>query len=198
MCGYIVIQTGDLTLKRICKNSKNGFTLVELLVVLVIMAVLAAAIIPSVMGFIDKAKENDAITEAESVKLAATAGLVEWYGTEPKPTDAIDLRHQLQTIMKPLMKSQCGMTREDYDCNGNNTFTTLTSTNNVNWGNITDKSRGTNRAIIYTSADRRRILGIFYIDKDGKYAVRIIMEPWNSLNKAPEVQTAGVFVEKLS
>lgn len=38
-------------------NKKRGFTLVELIVVLVILAVLAALLIPSPTGYIDKARK---------------------------------------------------------------------------------------------------------------------------------------------
>lgn len=62
------------------KKSKKGFTLVELLVVLVILAILAAAIIPSMMGFIDKAKEESAAAECRNVILAADIVLNELYG----------------------------------------------------------------------------------------------------------------------
>ena len=62
------------------KKSKKGFTLVELLVVLVILAILAAAIIPSMMGFIDKAKEESAAAECRNVILAADVVMNELYG----------------------------------------------------------------------------------------------------------------------
>lgn len=62
------------------KKSKKGFTLVELLVVLVILAILAAAIIPSMMGFIDKAKEESAAAECRNVILAADIVMNEMYG----------------------------------------------------------------------------------------------------------------------
>ena len=40
------------------KPGKNkGFTLVELIVVLVILALLAALLVPALLGYIDKAKE---------------------------------------------------------------------------------------------------------------------------------------------
>ncbi len=62
------------------KKNKKGFTLVELLVVLVILAILAAAIIPSMMGFIDKAKEESHAAECRNVLLGAEVVLNEMYG----------------------------------------------------------------------------------------------------------------------
>lgn len=52
-------------------RDKHGFTLVELIVVLVIIAVLAAMLIPSLTGYIDKANEDKAISEARMVVIAA-------------------------------------------------------------------------------------------------------------------------------
>ena len=44
---------------RFCdSNQKEGFTLVELIVVLVILAVLSALLVPSLTGYIDKAVES--------------------------------------------------------------------------------------------------------------------------------------------
>ena len=61
-------------------NNKKGFTLVELIVVLTILAILAALIIPSLVGYIDKAKQKSIISEARGVWTAAQAGASEYYG----------------------------------------------------------------------------------------------------------------------
>ena len=45
------------------KNYRKGFTLVELIVVLVILAILAAIAVPVTLGFIDKAREKEVVTE---------------------------------------------------------------------------------------------------------------------------------------
>ena len=55
-------------LKKLQKKSKKkGFTLVEIIVVLVILAILAAIAVPSVIGYVDEAKESRYIQEARSI-----------------------------------------------------------------------------------------------------------------------------------
>ncbi len=51
------------------KSNKKGFTLVEIIVVLVILAILAAIAIPSVMGYVNDAKNAKYIQEARSIYL---------------------------------------------------------------------------------------------------------------------------------
>lgn len=46
------------------KRNSSGYTLVELITVLVILAVTAAMVIPSFAGFIEKVKEEQYILEA--------------------------------------------------------------------------------------------------------------------------------------
>ena len=53
------------------KKNRKGFSLVELIVVLVIMAILAAALVPSLMGYIKKTKQQNVNSEAQSVVQAA-------------------------------------------------------------------------------------------------------------------------------
>ena len=51
------------------KNSKKGFTLVELVVVIAILAILAAIAIPVVNSIINTAARNSAISNADSIEL---------------------------------------------------------------------------------------------------------------------------------
>ena len=68
------------------KSSKKGFTLVEVIVVLVILAILMAIAIPSVTRYINKAKEKEGQLNARSVYLAACVVL----GEELETKDTVD------------------------------------------------------------------------------------------------------------
>ena len=53
------------------KKKEQGFTLIEIIVVLLIVGILLAITIPSIMGYVSKAKDAQLLTEARSVLLAA-------------------------------------------------------------------------------------------------------------------------------
>lgn len=74
------------------KTLNKGFTLVELIVVLLVLAVLAAVLIPALMGYIDKARESKYYINARSCMDAAQSELVELYaknGGNTKPGDNV-------------------------------------------------------------------------------------------------------------
>ena len=56
--------------KLLAKQSKKGFTLVELVVVIAILGILAAIAIPSVIAIINSANESSAQTDAATVDAA--------------------------------------------------------------------------------------------------------------------------------
>lgn len=62
------------------KRNNNGFTLVELIVVLVILAILAAMLIPALTGYIDRAQEDKIKTITRQVVVAAQTVVSEAYG----------------------------------------------------------------------------------------------------------------------
>lgn len=63
------------------KNKKKGFTLVELIVVLAILAILAAMLVPALTGYIDKANEKKINSLTRQVVVAAQTVVSEKYAS---------------------------------------------------------------------------------------------------------------------
>lgn len=76
----------------------SGFTLVELIVVLVILATLAALLVPSLTGYIDKARQNAVIAKARAVLVASQAVVTEAYADSKL---VLDEYGELYTPPKP-------------------------------------------------------------------------------------------------
>lgn len=68
-------------MKAIHNNRNRGFTLVEMIVVLTIIAILAAVVSPSVLGYIDDAKNKDYIIHARMAVTAAQTELSTLYSS---------------------------------------------------------------------------------------------------------------------
>lgn len=89
-------------MQKLVKKLKNrkGFTLVEVMVVLVILAILAAVLIPSLTGYIDRANEKAAVAECRSVVVAAQTVISETYaaGLTIKEEDKADKLTEITTL----------------------------------------------------------------------------------------------------
>lgn len=64
------------------KNKKKGFTLVELIVVLAILAILAAMLVPALTGYIDKANAQKVVATTRQVVMAAQSEITEEYASK--------------------------------------------------------------------------------------------------------------------
>lgn len=98
------------------KNLTKGFTLVELIVVLVILAILAAILIPALMGYIDKAREQEDITGAENCFRSVQSCLVELYGNNTGIiTTSINNVGDRSSIIAPAINKNADVEAADSD-----------------------------------------------------------------------------------
>ena len=61
------------------KKDKKGFTLIEMIVVIVIIGILLAILIPGIVRYIDKAKEKQVMVNARSAYLDIQSLALEEY-----------------------------------------------------------------------------------------------------------------------
>ena len=130
------------SIKELRKNNKKGFTLVELIVVLVILAILATLLIPTLTGYIDKAKEKDVIAQTRQTVMATQTLVDEKYGIKETGTSV--------TVEKNVDGAK-GLTKYD-----------------VTEQNIKDLAEVTGNIVSVRVTDSGKVTGLVYSNK-GKY-----------------------------
>lgn len=75
-----------MSVKKLKKN-KKGFTLVEIIVVLVIIGILMALAVPAVMKYIDEAAETKVQSQVRAGFIAAQSSTASHVGEEPGISD---------------------------------------------------------------------------------------------------------------
>ncbi len=75
-----VRQAPDMKVHR--RHDNRGFTLVELMVVLVILVLLASIMVPAFLGYVDKTRDDAKIADLRTVVSAAEAYRADRYTTK--------------------------------------------------------------------------------------------------------------------
>ena len=107
-------------------NRKKGFTLVEIIVVLVILAIMAGFAIPAYNGYIDKAKQSEILAEGRALLIAAqTVGQEQYAKTGAlKDVDGDALETTIYTDVEKLSGVE-GVFTLTYDATGKVTAATF-------------------------------------------------------------------------
>lgn len=108
---------------------RKGFTLVEMLIVIVVIGVLSSMMMISSTESINSAKASDIITSLNNIKVAALAHYVDSFDTYNRtPTQALDIAN-----IKPYLNNGSSLTSE-YGVESNNKlwFAKYTFTNGSN------------------------------------------------------------------
>lgn len=173
-------KSGKFFRKRACE----GFTLVELIVVIVILAILAAILVPGLLGWIDKAKEKKYELEARSIAMAAQAEVAKMYAKDNKPSFVIFAGSAPAEGGKALSEIQKLSGINDID--GVNVYF---NDNNSDWSI-------TAIWITYTSGDGKNMHAIWHVNELPQPVKEIIMDTiQGNENEVKGSEEGWIFVE---
>ena len=181
------------------RKKSTGFTLVEIIVVLVILAVIAAFTIPAMLGFVEDARGKAAIAEAREVYVAAQGVAAEMYAAY----DGKDLSGDAYTALKTIyaqkiiaiVGSDLGITKEVITKEGHTpeensleVGTKFTEYNPNSTRYINDLEKFTAKSTAKVWIDSKvsgtdishldfHVKAIWYVDRTGRYRTIIMLDP---------------------
>jgi prepilin-type N-terminal cleavage/methylation domain-containing protein len=150
---------------------KNGFTLVELLVVITIIAVLAGAAAPMAMSAVQKGKKTKALNTCVAITSAVNNYYTE-YGAMPKDGLSEDIKLDTKTdldFLKVLLGTESG--------------NTPLNPRAIKFLNV-EQGKGNKDGLMYASGSSDKITGLYdpwggryYVMLDGDYDEEIKVKP---------------------
>ena len=121
-------------------SRRKGFTLIELIVVMIIVGVLAAIAGPLMKGNIDKAKRTEAVSALGAIRAAERCYYVQ-NNTYATVTDFSANNSALRSYIGATDLAGKYYPVSAYQVNGGSTFTAYA--NNATYGNVTMNQTGT-------------------------------------------------------
>lgn len=104
--------------------NKHGFTLIEIIVVIVILAVLMAVAVPSVMSYINEGQKTKYETVARAALINTQVGVAEDIADDGKANDALGVAKWVEALDKDRFKVNYDLygSRKNYGDNVNKIF----------------------------------------------------------------------------